>query len=62
MAIEKPAAKKSAYQTIKPENQASGHCRRIRTAHNSAVGLSRKKAAPRATRPDTIPCIMRTVF
>jgi len=33
IAIERIAAKKSKYQTINPENQASGHCRRIKIAH-----------------------------
>jgi hypothetical protein len=48
IAIARTAAKKSKYQTINPENQASGQCRRIRIANSSAAGLSSEKERMRA--------------
>jgi len=49
--MERIAAKRSKYQTINPENHASGHCRRIKIAHISAGALSNEKERTRVTIP-----------
>jgi hypothetical protein len=51
IATERIAAKRSKYQTINPENQASGQCRRIKIAHISAAGFSNEKERTRVTIP-----------
>jgi hypothetical protein len=51
IAIERIAAKRSKYQTINPENHDTGQCRRVKSAHISAAGLSNEKERTRVTIP-----------
>ena len=58
---EKAAAKKSAYQTISPEDDASGQCWRIRRAQRSPAGLNIENERTRVTTPAIIVRNMRTI-
>ena len=53
VAIARPAAKKSEYQMIDPENEASGQWRRMKIAVSSVAGSSSKKERMRAATPVT---------
>lgn len=62
IAIESARTTKSAYHTIMPANQASGHRRRINAAKTSPAGLRSNHKRARVAAPATVAHAIRTIL